>query len=72
MEKEKKKGRTWSDSGGKLHCNECCNGDRCDDSSHYYRPNCPYCLGTGINASTEPTEESDNPKFIRMQSYGKR
>lgn len=52
MEKEKKKGRTWSDSGGKLYCN----GDRCDEPSHYYRPNCPFCLGTGVNASKVANE----------------
>lgn len=28
-------------------CDHCCNGDRCDDRSHYYRPECPYCHGTG-------------------------
>lgn len=31
----------------KYFCNECCNKDRCDDSSHYYRKECPYCLGKG-------------------------
>lgn len=34
-------------SGGELGCNHCCNGDRCDDASHHYRPECPYCRGTG-------------------------
>jgi hypothetical protein len=28
-------------------CEWCCWGDRCDDPSHYYRPQCPYCQGTG-------------------------
>lgn len=28
-------------------CDECCNGDRCDDRTHFYRPNCPHCKGTG-------------------------
>lgn len=28
-------------------CSECCNGDRCDDPTHYDRRNCPYCKGTG-------------------------
>jgi protein gp37 len=32
---------------GGLGCNHCCNGDRCDDPTHFYRPNCPYCRGTG-------------------------
>lgn len=34
-------------------CNECCNGDRCDDPTHRYRKECPYCLGTGQNATSE-------------------
>lgn len=29
-------------------CNECCNGDRCDDATHYERRNCPHCKGSGI------------------------
>jgi hypothetical protein len=28
-------------------CAECCNGDRCDDRTHFHRPTCPYCKGTG-------------------------
>lgn len=28
-------------------CNHCCNGDRCDDRSHYERRYCPHCRGTG-------------------------
>ena len=28
-------------------CDECCNGDRCDDPSHRDRRHCPYCAGTG-------------------------
>lgn len=34
-------------SDGKPGCDHCCNKDGCDDSSHYYRANCPYCRGTG-------------------------
>ncbi|CAM8627598.1 COG4422 Bacteriophage protein gp37 [Comamonadaceae bacterium] len=28
-------------------CNHCCNGDRCDDRSHFNRSHCPFCRGTG-------------------------
>lgn len=28
-------------------CNHCCNGDRCDDPTHYIRSECPYCRGNG-------------------------
>ena len=35
--------RTW----GEDRCDECCNGDRCDDPTHYDREHCPFCLGTG-------------------------
>lgn len=44
-------GRTFERSTGVLGCNECCNGDRCDDRSHVNRANCPYCLGTGTPKS---------------------
>lgn len=30
-----------------IDCDRCCNKDRCDDLSHHYRPECPYCKGTG-------------------------
>lgn len=36
--------RTW----GETRCNECCNGDRCDDPSHFERQFCPHCKGTGF------------------------
>lgn len=36
--------RTWGDG---QRCDECCNGDRCDDPSHYSREHCPHCKGTG-------------------------
>jgi hypothetical protein len=34
-------------------CDECCNGDGCDDPSHSYRPNCRACLGTAYNLTAE-------------------
>lgn len=42
--------RTWSN--GK-RCAECCNGDRCDDPTHYDRTKCPHCKGTGWALWTE-------------------
>lgn len=36
--------RTWDD--GK-RCAECCNGERCDDPTHFDRRHCPHCKGTG-------------------------
>jgi hypothetical protein len=48
---DKKPGRTFKRSNGSLGCDECCNGDRCDDPSHYDRSSCPYCLGSGTNAT---------------------
>lgn len=48
-------GRTFLSSTGTVMCNECCHGDRCDDSTHSRRDNCRYCLGSGYPAmpSTE-------------------
>lgn len=43
--------RTWDD--GK-RCAECCNGERCDDPSHFDRRHCPHCKGTGWALWTEP------------------
>jgi len=42
--------RVW---GKGDRCAECCNGDRCDDASHYSRDKCPHCLGTGWSLWTE-------------------
>lgn len=35
--------KTWAPG----RCNHCCNGDRCDDPSHFDRARCPHCRGTG-------------------------
>lgn len=50
-ENDKRPGRTFSHSDGSLGCAECCNGDRCDDPTHFSRGSCPFCLGTGSNAT---------------------
>ena len=47
--------RTWTNSRGCATCDHCCNGDRCDDPTHFQRGRpdwaphcrCPYCRGTG-------------------------
>ena len=41
-------GETARFSSGKLMCCACCWGDRCDEPRHYYRDECPLCLGTGV------------------------
>lgn len=57
---QKSEGRVFKTDSNYMHekgiyymCNECCNGDRCDDPSHSYRPNCSACLGTGQNLTSE-------------------
>jgi len=47
-------GRTFKRSNSTAGCAECCNGDRCDDMSHYDRQSCPFCLGTGEPAQVQP------------------
>ena len=54
-EADKHPGRTFLRSDGSLGCNECCNGDRCDDPTHFNRESCPFCLGTGTNATVRET-----------------
>jgi hypothetical protein len=49
-------GRTWNKSDGTKGCAECCNGDRCDDPTHKYRPECSHCLGSGLNRSCYDNE----------------
>jgi hypothetical protein len=48
----------WKVWGG-THCDHCCNGDRCDDRSHYDRARCPYCLGTGEAIWLKPTDNKE-------------
>ena len=64
---DKKPGRTFELSNGNLGCAECCNGDRCDDASHHSRDNCPFCLGSGTNATLklapQPATLSPDPNI---------
>lgn len=55
---DKRPGRTFESSTGRLMCDECCNGDRCDDPSHFSRESCPYCLGSGTNATTQKPDNT--------------
>ena len=58
--------RTW---GSRNHrCDECCNGDRCDDPTHFNRPNCPHCLGTGWALWT-PEGQADYAKYRGWDAY---
>lgn len=50
---DKTEGRVFQRSNGIYMCNECCNGDRCDDPSHQYRPECRACLGTAYNRTAD-------------------
>jgi hypothetical protein len=66
-------GRTFTRSDGSLGCAECCNGDRCDDPSHFHRDSCPFCLGTGEPASEPgatmtPDERCDAITGAMMQN----
>jgi hypothetical protein len=56
-ESQRKHGRTY-EIKGKFGCDECCNGDRCDEPTHKLRPECPYCLGTGENLSCVREQEN--------------
>ncbi|MCO5109980.1 MAG: hypothetical protein M9929_03935 [Burkholderiaceae bacterium] len=53
--------RTW-DNGKR--CSECCNGDRCDDPTHYDRRQCPHCQGTGWALWTDAGRE-DYVKYLQ-------
>ena len=61
--------RTWDD--GK-RCSECCNGDRCDDPTHYDRTSkrygCPHCLNTGWALWTKEGQD-DYAKYRRWDAY---
>lgn len=57
---KKTEGRVWENKSSYLNklgiyymCDECCNGDRCDDPTHRLRENCVACLGTAQNLTSE-------------------
>ena len=57
--------RTWD---AEKRCAECCNGDRCDDPTHYDRSRCPHCRSTGWAIWT--TEgKTDYAKYRGWGSY---
>lgn len=59
---DKKPGRVFQCSDGTYMCDECCNGDRCDDPTHQNRANCRNCLGTAYNLT------ADELNAARMES----
>ena len=70
MDYEPKPGtRTWDE--GK-RCAECCNGDGCDDPSHYDRTNkrygCPHCLNTGWALWTKKGQD-DYARYRQWDTY---
>lgn len=60
--------RTWGDDE---RCAECCNGDRCDDPTHYDRTSklgCPHCWNTGWALWTQAGQQS-YAKYRRWDGY---
>jgi hypothetical protein len=53
--------KTWGE--GK-RCDECCNGDRCDDPTHLDRENCPHCMSTGWALWTQAGKD-DYVKYLQ-------
>lgn len=64
---DKKRGRVFARSTGDDSCAECCNGDRCDDPTHYDRDSCPFCLGSGTPADPTRTDLYTRAEFERDQ-----
>ena len=46
-------------------CDECCNGDRCDNPNHGSRMHCRHCKGKGWIPSSEVTSVSRDVKLIK-------
>lgn len=51
-----------NERGTYFMCDECCNGDRCDDPTHRRRSSCHACLGTGSNATSDRLNAEKSPK----------
>lgn len=52
-EADRREGKTFKRSDGTLGCDECCTKmiTQIPCPEHFHRESCPYCLGTGQNAS---------------------
>lgn len=65
--------RTWGSNNSR--CAHCCNGDRCDDPTHYDRnskPGCPHCLNTGYalwNEAGRAEKAEDDRRREPFQQY---
>lgn len=57
-------GRTFTNDGI-TYCDECCNGDRCDDPTHSSRKDCRYCGGTGRIQKVTAAETSGTVEELR-------
>jgi protein gp37 len=68
--------RSWGEmSNGRRGCNHCCNKDReCDDPTHHFRPQCPYCRGTAyadiinwvvVGGESGPGARPMDPDWVR-------
>lgn len=66
--------RVWVGSSGRRGCSHCCNGDRCDDPTHFDRRHCPYCRGTGeatpfdwviVGGESGPRARAMHPDWVR-------
>lgn len=60
---DKVMGKTFALDGefhkGKLYCDECCTGDRCEgDCGRVFRDNCSYCLGEGVFNLNEKSSQA--------------
>lgn len=72
---EKREGRIYSvnsyylnERGIYFMCDECCNGDRCDDPNHRNRESCHACLGTGINLTAERLNKIKHRWFYGIET----
>ncbi len=55
-EADRRPGKTFERSDGSLGCDECCTKmiTQVECPEHFQRESCPFCLGTGENASCSP------------------
>lgn len=65
-------GRVFELSTGEYVCSECCNKDRCDDITHHYISECPHCLGTRQNLTSEVVNEEMKKHKSQLQSFRKK